>query len=115
MKLKSVAGVTYIVKDVEKTVKFYTDLGFLSSKQEKNYASVRLNWFWVDFYQDSEKMENKGLGHALFMSVDDVDAYYNELLEKGFKPEGEPKDIEGNREFFLLDPDGYKLVFFKRK
>ena len=120
MKLKSVAGVTYLVKDIEKTAKFYEDLGFLSSKREKDYASVRLNWFWIDFYQDvsstnSEQEADKGVGHALCMSVEDVDDFYKDIVAKGFKPESEPKDVGVNREFFLIDPDGYKLVFLKRK
>jgi hypothetical protein len=33
----------------------------------------------------------------------------------GMKPEGQPeKRPGGGREFVLRDPDGYKLVFFKK-
>lgn len=33
----------------------------------------------------------------------------------GMKPSSEPRDWPwGRREFVLRDPDGYKLVFFKK-
>lgn len=50
MKLKSVAGITCYVKDLDKTAEFYKTLGFLFSKRKPNHISVRLNWFWIDFY-----------------------------------------------------------------
>ncbi len=48
-------------------------------------------------------------------SVENVDDYYKQLLDKGIKPSSEPKDWEwGNREFVVKDPDGYRLVFFNK-
>jgi hypothetical protein len=48
--------------------------------------------------------------------MDDVDAFYKELLSKKLKMAGKPAGSTlGNREFMLRDPDGYKLVVFKRK
>jgi len=53
---------------------------------------------------------------SLYLSVDDVDVFQKELLSKGMKPSSKPQDHpRGNREFILRDPDGYKLVIFKRK
>ena len=53
---------------------------------------------------------------VLYFSVDDVDEAYKSLRAKGLKPSSEPKDRPwGNREFVIRDPDGYKLVIFKRK
>ena len=126
MKLKSVAGFVCYVKDLDKTALFYETLGFLKSKHEPDRLSFRLNWFWIDFHpQDKENIpdfqketnfENKGVGMFIYLSVEDVDDYYNYLLSKGLKPSSEPQDMPwGNREFVLRDPDGYKLVFFKKK
>lgn len=126
MKLKSVAGIVCYVKDIEKTAAFYKTLGFLLSKQEENHMSVRLNWFWIDFYQQNKEekpefqkeatLENKGAGLFLYLSVEDVDEAYKELLSKGLTPSSEPRDWSwGNREFLIRDPDGYKLVIFTRK
>ena len=51
----------------------------------------------------------------VYISVDDVDEFYRGLAQKGLKPSSEPRDWPwGNREFVIRDPDGYKLVFFKR-
>ena len=126
MKVKSVAGIVAYVKDTKKTAAFYEKLGFIFEKREPDHISVRLNWFWIDFHsQDKEdksefqkeaKLTNKGAGLFLYISVDDVDEFYSGLIKKGLKPSSKPRDWPwGNREFVIRDPDGYKLVFFKRK
>jgi catechol 2,3-dioxygenase-like lactoylglutathione lyase family enzyme len=126
MKLKSVSGFVCYVKDLDATAKFYESLGFLKSSQDKDRLSFRLNWFWIDFHpQDKEnipefqkeaKLEPRGAGIFIYLSVENVDEYYNLLIQKGLKPASEPRDYPwGNREFMINDPDGYKLVFFKRK
>lgn len=126
MKVKSVSGFSLYVKNLEETAKFYDLLGFLKSKQEPEYLSVRMNWYFVDFHQQDKKdvpdfyketdLSKKGEGIFLYMSVDDVDAYYDFLIQQGLKPESKPENTPwGNREFMMYDPDGYKLVFFKRK
>ena len=50
MKLKSVAGIVCYVKDINKTAKFYEALGFQFDKRIPTRVSIRLNWFWIDFY-----------------------------------------------------------------
>lgn len=125
MKMKSVAGIVCYVKDIDKTAKFYEALGFQFDKRGPDHVSVRLNWFWIDFHpQDNEdkpefqkeaNLVNKGAGLFLYISVENVDDFCKGLLLKGLKPSSEPRDWPwGNREFVIRDPDGYKLVFFKR-
>jgi catechol 2,3-dioxygenase-like lactoylglutathione lyase family enzyme len=124
-KLRSISGYVCYVKDTAKTADFYEKLGFIITKREPDHVSIRLNWFWADFhpqdeedkpeFQEEANLDNKGAGIFIYVSVDDVDGYYQELLEKGLKPSSEPRDWAwGNREFVLRDPDGYKLVFFKK-
>jgi catechol 2,3-dioxygenase-like lactoylglutathione lyase family enzyme len=126
MKIKSVAGINCYVKDLNKTANFYETLGFEVKKREANHVTIYLNWFWIDFlaidkedkpeFQKEANLSNKGAGLYLYISVDNVDDFYNDLVAKGFKPKSEPRDWPwGNREFVMRDPDGYKLVFFKRK
>jgi catechol 2,3-dioxygenase-like lactoylglutathione lyase family enzyme len=136
MKMKSIAGMVFYVKDLKQTAKFYETLGFLVTKNEENHLSIRLNWFWIDFHpQDKQSLrsfqdlkedipefqkeavlEPKGAGEFLYISVEEIDDFYKELIKKGLKPASEPKDYPwGNREFILKDPDGYKLVFFQKK
>ncbi|HSX35755.1 MAG TPA: VOC family protein [Patescibacteria group bacterium] len=125
MKLVSVSGTVCYVKDTAKTAAFYDALGFQFSKREPDHVSIRLNWFWMDFHpQDKEdkpefqkeaNLEHKGGGMFLYIKVDNVDEFYQGVLDKGLKPSSEPHDWPwGNREFVLRDPDGYKLVFFNK-
>lgn len=125
MKLKSAAGLVYYVKSVPKTVAFYKALGFVFKKIKPTHAIGYINWFWIDFLQSNKesKLEfkkeanakNKGAGQYLYLGVDNVDSAYKNLITKGLKPSTKPRDWPwGNREFVIRDPDGYKLVIFKR-
>jgi len=125
MKLVSISGIVCYVKDTAKTADFYEALGFIIDKREADHVSIRLNWFWMDFHpQDKEdkpdfqreaNLDNKGAGQFTYIKVEDVDAYYQNLLDKGLQPSSEPRDWPwGNREFVIRDPDGYKLVFFQK-
>lgn len=126
MKLKSVSGITCYVGDLSKTAEFYQSLGFAIKKREANHLTVYLNWFWLDFvligeedkteFLQEAKSDNKGAGLYLYVSMENVDDFYEGLLAKGLKPSSKPRDWPwGNREFVIRDPDGYKLVIFKRK
>ena len=126
MKIKSVSGFACYVKNLKKTAKFYETLGFEVRKQETDHITVYSNWFWIDFlsmdkaerpgYGNTADLENKGNGILIYLSVDDVDEFYKELQSNGLKPKTQPSNQPwGNREFILHDPDGYKLVIFKRK
>ncbi len=124
MKMKSVSGITCYVKNVDKAVRFYELLGFTFRKRESRRATAYLNWFWIDLLSIKEETrtafrkeaELKGAGPLIYISVDDADAFYEDLLSKGLKPSTQPQDSPGgNREFLLRDPDKNKLVFFEKK
>lgn len=125
MKVKSVSGVGCLAKDLGKTARFYETLGFEVKKREAGYIAVYMNWFWMEFHSTragankdlakDAKVTTRGAGVLLYLSVDDVDTFHKFLVSKGLKPASAPRDQGGNREFLLRDPDGYKLVIFKRK
>jgi len=127
MKMKSVAGVIFIVKDLNKSAAFYKTLGFEFKKDIPGVAKTAyLNWFWIELLLEDKIVTNefrhdikatkKGAGQYIHISVENVDEYYKELVKKELKPLSEPNDYSwGNREFIIKDPDGYKLVFFKKK
>ncbi|HET6863740.1 MAG TPA: VOC family protein [Candidatus Saccharimonadales bacterium] len=116
MDLKSVSGLTFFVKDIDKTAEFYKTLGFKIEKHEKDYLLARMNWFSLDFVAEKNKSDvPKGKGICINISVGDVDEFYKRVLDKGLKPASGPQDFPGGfRNFVLNDPDGYNLVMFKR-
>ncbi|HEX9389288.1 MAG TPA: VOC family protein [Anaerolineales bacterium] len=126
MKIKSVSGITYFVKNLNKTASFYEALGFEIRKRESNHITVYSNWFWIDFVAIGKdertkskagvELSNKGAGISLYLSVENVDEFHTYLVSKKLKLSSKPQDQSwGNREFTLRDPDGYNLVIFKRK
>lgn len=126
MEIKSISGVTCLVKDLAKTSEFYEALGFRLGKQDDTHLTCYVNWFWVDFiaegaagtaaYRQEAQVSNRGAGEYLHMKVEDVDAYYADLVAKGMQPDGEPEGKRTTgRSFVLRDPDGFKLVFFEKK
>src|SRR5689334_20217799 len=102
MKLNSVSGLGFYVKDLDKTAKFYEDLGFRIGKREANNFTCYLNWFSMQFMaQDSETkpeflqeahLENRGSGLYINVKVENVDEFYAGVVEKGYKPSSEPRD-----------------------
>lgn len=125
MKIKSVSGLTGYTKNLEKTAKFYEELGFEAKKRDSEHVTVYSNWFWIDFilvgkeprtsFKNDAQLDGKGGGLFAYLSVDDVDGFYEELRAKGLKPSKPSDSPWGNREIILRDPNGYKLVVFKRK
>ena len=125
MKLKSGAGIVCYVKDIIKTIEFYEQLGFEFKRKEPTRATAYINWWWIDFHHQgasdtpswhtSPNTNNEQTGALFYFSVDNVGRAYDELTNKGLRPASEPVDLRGNKEFMIVDPDGYRLVFFKRK
>jgi len=115
MRLKSITGITYHVRDVEKTADFYEKLGFIITKRDDVQISVRLNWFWLDFVKQDRTALNDNGGQFLYISVDGVDAFHKEVVENGLEAGEAPHDtLADRREFLVTDPDGYQLVFFEK-
>jgi catechol 2,3-dioxygenase-like lactoylglutathione lyase family enzyme len=115
MKVSSVSGITFHVRDLSRTAEFYEELGFRRGKEEPGRLTLWVNWFFVTFVADEGARDTKGVGAFTYVKVDDVDDYYNALVSKGLRPEAEPEKNGDRREFVLRDPDGYNLVFFEKK
>ncbi len=113
-KLVSISGIISKVTDLKKTADFYEGIGFLTTKNEEDHFALRLNWFWMEFIE--YEGDYAPSGQSIYISVDDVDAVYDDLISKGYEFTAEPTDYpSGRREAMLSDPDGYWLVFFAKK
>jgi len=125
MKPKNIAGVVCYVKDLKSTKKFYETLGFTVKLHSPGAAQAHLSGFWINFlaqgretkaeFKREAKLKDKGAGLYLYIGVENVDKYFEMLCKKKLKPSSAPRNWPwGNREFALRDPDGYKLIFFKK-
>src|SRR5262245_61694026 len=97
------------VPDVMSTAAFYRDvLGFTSDFGDDTYAVVWRDNSAVHFV----KSDATPRGIHLFQWVNDVDAYYREVVERGATvaraPENQPYGI---REFAVDDVNGVRIVF----
>ncbi len=126
MKISSISGLVYPVRDLDRTAEFYEQLGFRLGKRDDHQLTCYVNWFWLTFTTDPEHAEadRAGAEHGvtdpdanttLYLKVDDIDDFYGAVLAHEFQPATEPrKTRSGRREFLLLDPDGNRLAFFAK-
>ena len=112
----------FVVPDVVKTAEYYRDklgfeiLGFFADPPV--YAMVRRDSAEIHFGKaDSEKtqmneMVRQGLGTDAYIFVTDVNALYQEFVEKGVEiTEGPVKRIYDCVEITVKDCNGFQLVF----
>lgn len=72
-------------------------------------ADVELYRAMAEDYRD----HRCGVGLHIYLEVQDVDAYDAEIRGKGVTPLRDPKSqFYGIRETHVIDPDGYRLVFY---
>ena len=122
--MEKVAGIILLVKDIERSAKFYTDLGFTVAKTVPDVAiTVGLQNFWVELlsidkvvteeYKLHSNPSSKGVGSYLQINVTDVDTFYDLITQKDIRALSSPKDYPwGYREFTIQDPDGYILCMY---
>lgn len=115
MKINSISGLEYRVRDLDTTVSFYESLGFRIGKRDDNQATCYVNWFWVRFVEDPDGADAED-GPTLYLKVDDIDDCYGAVVAQGHLPSTEPRKQRGGggREFRLDDPDGNTLAFFAK-
>ena len=117
-----ITNLLFWVQENKVSEKFYKKLGFEVIRSDDRHSVVEVGAFQIilvnmrdeeEFSKDSMAGE-KGRGMYVYISVDDVDKKYEELIKIGLKPATKPRDWNwGNREFILKDPDGYKLCFWQ--
>jgi catechol 2,3-dioxygenase-like lactoylglutathione lyase family enzyme len=126
MKIKGASAYACYVTNLKATADFYQKLGLEIKEQTADRVVIYINWYRIDFvkagpddyeqFRSEADSKQKGAGVFFYFSVDDVDQAYQDVTTAGLKPLAEPQTTAwGTYEFVLLDPDGYKLVFFTRK
>ena len=102
-------------KDVKNSLKYYTEiLGFDDSWEWGNptdFGGIVKDDVEIFFCLDGQGSP----GTWLAIIVDDVDAYYNIIKDKGARILSKPESKEWNmREMLVQDPDGHIIRFGHR-
>lgn len=104
------------VNNLEDSLTFYNrQLGFEivshNPGAEPPIASVRAGKLRVTLVQNLETMLRRGRGAHFFLGVQDVDAYYESLQERGVEVQPPIDEGWGGRFITLQDPDKYRFFF----
>ncbi|KAF2326834.1 VOC family protein [Flavobacterium ginsenosidimutans] len=125
MKTKMIWG-NLVSHDLQRTIQFYTDLGFKQNGQEtKELVSFVFgeNDFVINFFAP-KRLENAIKGKLVnanneneiifslsASSVEEVDLWYKKIKEIGGTIFSEPENFEVGYTFGFSDPDGHKFNF----
>jgi catechol 2,3-dioxygenase-like lactoylglutathione lyase family enzyme len=115
----SITGLDLIfleVNSLEESLDFYRErLGFelvsATPESEPPLATLRAGRLRVMLAQVPVTMVRRGRGVHLFLTVEDVDAFYERLRERGSDVSPPSDDGWGGRFVTLEDPDRYRLFF----
>ena len=118
----------FAVNDLERTTKFYTELGFKSNGNSKELTSFLvgendfvMHFFLKDMLETNTKIQianSQNSNEIIFTlsaeSKDEVNNWAKEVERAGGKIVSEPEEFgKGYYGFVFADPDGHKFnVFF---
>jgi lactoylglutathione lyase len=117
------------VADLERSLKFYTDVLGMRVLRRKDYPEGRFTLAFVGYGDESEEAAlelthnwdtsnyelGTGYGHVA-LEVDDAYAACEQVRERGGKVtrEAGPMKYGGSVIAFVEDPDGYKIEFIQK-
>jgi catechol 2,3-dioxygenase-like lactoylglutathione lyase family enzyme len=104
------------VNNLEESLSFYG--GELGLEIESNnpasdppMATLRAGRLKITLAQNLETMLRRGRGAHFFIGVDDVDAYYEQLRDRGVNVKPPVDEGWGGRFITVQDPDKYRFFF----
>jgi predicted enzyme related to lactoylglutathione lyase len=100
---------------LESVVFYHEQLGFEiesnATESEPPMATLRAGRLRVTLVQQLETMLRRGRGCHFFLGVEDVDAYYEQLKQRGVIVAPPADEGWGGRFITLEDPDKYRFFF----
>jgi uncharacterized glyoxalase superfamily protein PhnB len=116
MSVKALEMLFLEVDNLEESLDFYvTGLGFKVDQERTEsdapMATVSAGRLRLSLCQ-KPSMARRGRGVYFFITVEDVDEFYDFLRAGGFEATQPPEDASwGGRFFTVVDPSGYRLFF----
>ncbi len=126
MKLLGISAVTLLIKDMNKSCRFYSTVpGFTVSYSSDRFTTFTLNQntdkkihlnLELELNNNIDGNQVKDFGRIIFHTdnVDDLYSYLKSdvIISNLITIETEPKDaLWGERYFHIRDPDGYQISF----
>jgi catechol 2,3-dioxygenase-like lactoylglutathione lyase family enzyme len=104
------------VNSLEESVAFYQgvlgmEVESINNDSEPPMAKVRSGALRITVAQNLETMLRRGRGVHFFVGVDDVDLFYDKLIERGAYVQPPVDEGWGGRFVTLEDPDKYRFFF----
>lgn len=115
--VESINAITLNTLDMPSSIAFYGALGFRVTfgDAQSDFVTLAAGGCFVNLVRVSQEVDvNAGWGRIIF-HVDDVDALYENAIEKGLSPREPPRDAPwGERMFPIFDPSGHDISFARR-
>ena len=111
--IESISAVTFATHNMGKSVRFYSDLGFILKYggEDASFSSFFAGNGFVNLTLQPLHRKWSWWGRTIF-HVEDVDIIYNKAMEAGYTPDAKPKNAAwGERYFHINDPDNHELSF----
>ena len=112
-RIKGISALTLAVSDMARAVAFYETLGFRLDYggREAPFSTLWSGANALNLTTETGHAPPGFWGRAIF-EVEDVDAFYKAITERGITTDFTPRDAPwGERYFHLKDPDGHELSF----
>jgi catechol 2,3-dioxygenase-like lactoylglutathione lyase family enzyme len=112
MNIRSFAAV-FPVSDLETSLRYFVEvLGFREEFRFGQYAGLVQGECRLHLSQQGNPNAGPPGTGAVYIFCDEVDAYYADIVSRGAKVDGEPRNYEyAMRDFIARDPDGNQVSF----
>lgn len=113
-------GLSLPVSDLDRSVAFYTALGFVSEIRAERFVLLRQGAGTLGLLELGESALNRDVAAGggrlrpfvqIELSTDDLDGLYADLLARGVPVRTPPRDRGFERQMQLRDPDGFTVEF----
>ena len=112
------AGMSLPVTSLDRSVPFYTSLGFTTEIRTNRFALLRLGASTLGLLelgaavaQEDEKVRRLRTFVQVELLADDIDELYAEFVARGVAVHSPPRDRGFERQLQLRDPDGFTVEF----